>query len=69
LNHLVGQDPRRVKQRIHPVLVFEDCRNAAVTVGGTEPVRKIGKVRFDTSAVMDREGTGAPPVREAVPAA
>ena len=69
LNNLVGQNHRRVKQRIYPMLRFKDCRNAAVTISGIELAQKIRKGQFDTSAVIDREGTGVPTMWEAVLAA
>jgi transposase-like protein len=51
------------------MLGFKDCRNAAVTISGIELVQKIRKGQFNTSAVIDREGTGVPPMWEAVLAA
>jgi transposase-like protein len=47
LNNIVEQDHRRVKQRIHPMLGFEQFRNAAVTISGIELVQKIKKGQFD----------------------
>jgi transposase-like protein len=43
MNSLVEQDHRRVKQRLYPMLGFKNFGNAAVTIGGAEPVRGMGK--------------------------
>lgn len=69
LNNLVEQDHRRVKQRIYPMLGFKNFGNAAVTISGIELVQKIKKGQFDTSAVIDREGTRVSHVWDAVLAA
>ena len=51
LNNIVEQDHRRVKQRIYPMLGFEQFRNAAVTISGIELAQQIKKGQFDTSRV------------------
>ena len=66
---LVGQDHRRVKQRIYPMPGFKQFRNAAVMIGGRELVQKIRKGQFDTSAVTMRDRASVRHVWEAVPAA
>ena len=66
LNNLVEQDHRKVKQRIYPLLGFQNFRNAAVTISGIELVQKIRKGQFDTSTVIVREGVTVSQVCDAV---
>jgi transposase-like protein len=49
LNNLVGQDHRRVKQRIYPMLGFKNFRNAVITISGVELVQKIKRRDSSTS--------------------
>jgi transposase-like protein len=48
LNNLIEQDPRRVKQRVRPMLGFKRFDHAAVTISGTELAEKIKKGQFKT---------------------
>jgi transposase-like protein len=56
LNNLVGQDHRRVKRRIYPMLGFKEFANASVTLSGIGLVQEIRKGQFGTSAVIARGG-------------
>ena len=47
LNNIVGQDHRRVKQRIYPLLGFKRFGNAAVTISGIELAQQIRERQFD----------------------
>jgi transposase-like protein len=69
LNNIIEQDHRRVKQRIYPMLGFKRFRNATIAIKGIELAQKIRKGQFDTSAVIDREGTRVSHVWDAVLAA
>lgn len=47
-NNMVGQDHRRVKQRIYPMLGFERFGDAGVTNGGVGLAQKSRKGQFNT---------------------
>ncbi len=68
LNNLIEQDPRRVKQRVYPMLGFKLFENAAVTISGIELAHKIKKRQFDTSELR-LEGARAQELWQAVLAA
>jgi len=57
LNNLIGQDHRRVKQRIRPMLGFIRFENAAVTISGVELAEKIKKGQFKTGKLGGRRAT------------
>jgi putative transposase len=69
LNNILGQDHRRVKQRLYPMLGFKRFRNAAIALTGIELAQKIRKGQFDTPGVTVRGGARVPHVWEAVLAA
>jgi IS6 family transposase len=68
LNNLIGQDHRRVKQRVYPLLGFKRFKNAAATISGIELAHKIKKGQFNISGLAVDEGK-VPQVWEAVLAA
>jgi transposase-like protein len=68
LNNLVGQDHRRVKQRVYPMLGFKQFGDAEITISGIELAHKIKKGQFDTSTV-EEAGARAQQMWEAVLAA
>ena len=69
LNNLVGQDHRRVKQRIYPMLGFKNFGSAAVTISGIELVQKIKQGQFDLPKSIDAREARTPQVWEAALAA
>src|SRR5215204_1598230 len=69
LNNIVGQDHRRVKQRIYPMLGFKSLANAGATISGMELVQKVRKGQFDMAEFKSRAGGRVPQVWEAVLAA
>lgn len=46
LNNLIGQEHRRIKQRLRPMLGLKSFRTAAVVIGGIELAEKIKKQQF-----------------------
>ena len=48
LNNTIEQDPRRVKQRLGPMLGLKGFRTAVVVIGGVELAEKIKKGQFLT---------------------
>ena len=69
LNNIVGQDHRRVKQRIYPMLGFKSLANAGATISGMELVQKVREGQFDMAEFKSRAGGRVPQVWEAVLAA
>lgn len=47
LNNLIEQDHRHIKSRVNVMFRFERFRSAAVTLAGTELMRRIRKGQFD----------------------
>ena len=68
LNNVIGQDHRRVKQRVRPMLGFKRFAHAAVTISGIELVRQMKKGRCDIAAGCPPQ-TRPPQIRESVRAA
>jgi transposase-like protein len=56
LNNLIGQDHRRVKQRVYPMIGFKKFVNAAITISGIELAQKLRKGQFDVSGVATDDG-------------
>jgi len=57
LNNMIEQGPRRVKQRVRPVLGFKRFAHAAITRSGIELIHQFKKDQFDIS------GLCSPPFR------
>lgn len=57
LNNSIGQDHRRIKQRIHPMLGFKRVHTAAVTISGIELTAKIRKHQFKIGPLSGRPTT------------
>ena len=57
LNNLVGQDRRRVNQRIGPMLGLKRFDHAAVILSGIELDREIKKGQFKTGRFRNRKST------------
>ncbi len=51
LNNLIEQDHRRVKKRVRPMLGFQHCDHAAITLAGIELIHQIKKKQFDISTL------------------
>jgi transposase-like protein len=69
LNNPIGQDYRKVKQRIYPMLGFKKLANASVTISVIELVQKIRKGQFNITQLTNCAGGRVPHVWEAVLAA
>jgi transposase-like protein len=68
LNNLVEQDHRRIKQRIRPMLGFEQLETAAITITGIELAEKLRKQQFKIGFLPGRP-VSAPDIWAAVLAA
>jgi transposase-like protein len=68
LNNVIGQDHRRIKQRIRPMLGFKRFETAAVTIRGIELAAKIKKDQFNLRPLTGKAAT-APELWAAVLAA
>ena len=69
LNNIVGQEHRRVKQRIYPMLGFKKPANGATTLSGVELVQKIKKGQFNISNLASGVEVRMPQTWETVPTA
>jgi transposase-like protein len=57
LNNVVGQDHRRMKQRIRSILGFKRFETAAVTIRGIELAEKIKKGQINLRLLTEKIGT------------
>ncbi len=66
LNNLVGQEHRRVKQGIYPMLGFKRFGNAVVTISGIELAQKIRKGQFNIANLRKGMRVSVPQIWDAV---
>jgi transposase-like protein len=58
-NNIVGQDHRRIKQRLYPMLGLKNFENARVVISGIELAQKIRKGPFDLTRLGGMPGSDA----------
>jgi len=54
LDNIIEQDHRRVKQRVYPMLGFNNFRNATIAINGMELAQKIRKGQFIIAELESR---------------
>ena len=65
LNHLIEQDHRNIKSRVHVMLGFKRFKNAAITPAGIKLKHRIRKGQFSLTNVSLKDAT-APAIWNAV---
>jgi transposase-like protein len=65
LNNVVGQDHRRIKQRVREMLGFKRLETATITISGIELAEKIRKQQFKIGNLPGRP-VSAPDIWAAV---
>ena len=68
LNNVIEQDHRRIKQRVRPMLGFNQFETAAVTIRGIELAEKIKKQQFNLKTLTGK-AANAPEIWASVLAA
>jgi transposase-like protein len=59
LNNVIEQDHRRIKQRVRPMLGFNQFETAAVTIPGIELAEKIKKLQFNFKPLTGKATTAS----------